>query len=40
MPGKRMNSIKNKPLYEKLRKEGKSKEEAAKIANSRTKKGK
>lgn len=36
MPGARFeNSIKNKPLYEKLIAQGKSKEMAAKIANSR-----
>lgn len=38
MPGKKMNSIKNTKLYEKLRDEGKSKEQAAKIANSAPKK--
>lgn len=38
MPGKRMNSIKNVPMYEALRREGMSKEKAARIANSKGKK--
>lgn len=38
MPGKKMNSIKNKPQYEALRKKGMSKEKAAKISNSKKKK--
>lgn len=38
MPGKRMNSIKNVPVYEALRAEGMPKSKAAKIANSRGKK--
>lgn len=42
MPGKKMNSIKNKKQYEALREQGMSKEQAAKIANSKNpkKKGK
>jgi hypothetical protein len=35
MPG---NQVKNWPMYEALRKEGKSKESAARITNSRMKK--
>ncbi len=38
MPNKRMNSIKNKKQYEELKKKGMSKEKAARIANSPTKK--
>lgn len=38
MPGKKMNSIKDKPKYEALREQGMSKEQAAKIANADTKK--
>lgn len=34
MPGKKMNSIKNKEQYEALRDKGASKEKAARIANS------
>lgn len=37
MPGKKMNSIKNKKQYEALREEGMSKEKAARIANSDSK---
>ena len=38
MPGKKMNSIKNKRQYEALRKKGMSKTKAAKISNSKGKK--
>lgn len=38
MPGKKMRSIKNKKVYEGLRKKGYSKQRAAKIANSKRKK--
>lgn len=34
MPGKKMNSIKNKDQYEALKKKGMSKEKAARIANT------
>lgn len=34
MPGKKMNSIKNKDQYEALRSDGMSKEKAARIANT------
>ena len=37
MPGK---SVKNWPMYEALRKQGKSKESAARITNAKSKKGK
>lgn len=35
MPGKKMNSIKNKRQYEALKKKGMSKTKAAKISNSK-----
>lgn len=35
MPGKKMKSIKNKKVYEALKKKGYSKKKAAKIANSK-----
>lgn len=38
MPNKKMNSIKNKEQYEELRDQGMSKEKAARIANSPSKK--
>lgn len=38
MPGKKMNSIKNKRQYEALRKKGMSKTKAAKISNAKGKK--
>jgi hypothetical protein len=38
MPGRKMKSIKNPRQYEALRKKGMSKERAAKISNSKSKK--
>ncbi len=38
MPGRKMASIKNERQYERLREKGMSKEKAARIANSPTKK--
>ena len=38
MPGKKMNSIKDKKQYEELKKKGMSKQKAARIANSPKKK--
>jgi len=38
MPGKKMASIKNERQYERLREKGMSKQKAARIANSPTKK--
>ena len=35
MPGKKMNSVKNKDQYEALRDKGMSKEKAARIANTK-----
>lgn len=40
MPGKKMKSIKKPKVYEALRDKGYSKEKAAKISNSKVKKGK
>ena len=40
MPGKKMNSIKNPAMYEAMRREGMSKEQAAKMSNAKHKKGK
>ena len=40
MPGKKYASIKNPRMYEALRDEGKSKESAARISNSRGKRKK
>lgn len=36
MPGKKMRSIQNIPMYEALKKRGFSKESAARISNART----
>jgi hypothetical protein len=38
MPGKRWKSIKNPKVYEALKKEGMSKEKAARISNAQAKK--
>ena len=40
MPGKKMRSIKKPKVYEALRKEGMSKEKAARISNAQAKRGK
>ena len=40
MPGKDMSSIKNEKPYEELRKQGESKEKAARIANAAAAEGK
>lgn len=40
MPGKKMNSIKNKDTYEALKRKGMSKERAAKISNAQKNKQK
>jgi hypothetical protein len=40
MPGKKYASIKRPKMYEKLREEGKSKEQAAKISNAAARKRK
>jgi hypothetical protein len=40
VPGKKYASIKRPKMYEKLREDGKSKEQAAKISNAAAKKGK
>ena len=40
MPGKKMNSIKNKDTYEALKRKGLSKERAAKISNAQKNKQK
>lgn len=40
MPGKKMASIKRPKTYEALKRKGKSKEQAAKIANAQAKKAK
>lgn len=39
MPGNRENSLKDPELYEKLRDEGNSKQEAARISNAAAKRG-
>ena len=39
MPGGRGSNLKDKPMYEELRKEGASKEKAARISNAAAKKG-
>jgi hypothetical protein len=39
MPGSRLNSIKDKRLYEELRDEGNSKEKSARIANAAAARG-
>jgi len=38
MPGKKMNSIKNKDTYEALKRKGMSKSRAARISNAQKKK--
>ena len=39
MPNSRMNSVKDPELYEELRKDGNSKQKAARISNAAAKKG-